>query len=248
MFSRCLGIECNIWRRAQNPTQLSHMLRGGGKQGTGYRGVMWQSLLNDPGDSVLGDYAPLIWLPRKAACFLFEYHANDFRVQVPQLPALPAPQDRDEYLDVHGLIKNSEIIALLGTLTVRKALKDDGHFRLFGTLSIGHEFHPGFQRVQCWPFKGLLYYGANRQDHVLVRPPNTDNFKLTPDSVWYCKVLLLFDVEANTDSGPKQYRCAYVSILEQQKARPDEYGAYDDLRQCGSRVIYEQVKEVAHWQ
>ena len=109
---------------------------------------MWQSLLNDPGDSVLGDYAPSIWLSRKTACFHFEYHANDFRVQVPQLPALPAPQDRDEYLDVHGLTKNSEIIALLDTLTVRKALKDDGHFRLLGTLSIGHEFHPGYQRVQ----------------------------------------------------------------------------------------------------
>lgn len=212
---------------------------------------MWQSLVDESGaNSVLGHYSPLIWLPRKTACFLFEYHANDFRIQVPQLPALPAPQDRDEFLDVHALMKNSEITALLGTLTVRKAMKDDGHFRLFGTLSIGHKLYPGCQRVQCWPFEQLLYYGANRQDHVLVMPPNTvaANFKLTPDSVWYCKVMLLFDVEAKTDSGQKQYQCAYVSILEQQKQRPDEYGAYDDLRQCGSRVIYEQMQEVAHWQ
>ncbi len=81
-------------------------------------------------------------------------------------------------------------------------------------------------------------------------PPNTvaANFKLTIDSVWYCKVMLLFYVEAKTDSGPKQYQCAYVSSLEQQKPRPDEYGAYYDLRQCGSRVIYEQMQEVAHWQ
>ncbi len=101
--------------------------------------MMWQSLLDEAGaHSVLGHYAPLLWLPRKTACFLFDYHANDFRIQVPQLPALPAPQDRDACRDVPDLMENSKITALLNTQTVRKALKDDGHFRLFGTLSIGH--------------------------------------------------------------------------------------------------------------
>jgi hypothetical protein len=203
-------------------------------------------MLSDDGDNagILGNYEILVWLPRKTALFLFEYHDKDFRATVPGLPPLPAPQDRDEFLDVHGIVKNEEIRDLLATLTVRDAAKDRGHFRLFGTLAIGHAVHPGAQRVQCWPFEELLYYGANRQDFVLVRPPGTvaDSFVATPDSVWYCKVLLLFDVEAETDSGPKEYQCAYVSLLEQQK--PREPDAYKDLRLCGSRVVYEQIDEV----
>jgi hypothetical protein len=245
-----LGIRVQYFEKGTEPDTVVAYAPRRWEAATGYRGVMWQALLDESCADVLGHYEPLIWLPRKTACFLFEYHDTDFRGKVPQLPALPAPQDRDEYLDVHKLLKNKEVTSLLQTLTVRKASKDDGHFRLFGTLSIGHPLHPGYQRVQCWPFKDLLYYGANRQNHVIVRPPNTvaANFKLTPDSVWYCKVLLLFYVEAITDSAPKQYRCADVSVLEQQKAKPDEYGAYDDLRQCGSRVIYEQIQEVGHWQ
>lgn len=210
----------------------------------GYRALMWQSLVTDGNAGVLGDYAPLVWLPRKAALFLFEFHDTDFRAQVPLLPPLPAPQDRDEYLDVHFLVKNREIRKLLDSLTVRPAAKDKGHFGLFGTLAIGHEVYTGYQRVQCWPFTKLLYYGANRQDFVIVRPPGTvpETFVLTPDSVWYCKTLLLFDMQSKTDSGFKEYQCAYVSVLNQMKPRmPDQY---EDLRLSGSRVIYEHTSEV----
>ncbi len=221
-------------------------LRGGGKKATGYRALLWPSMLSEEGENagVLGNYEVLIWLPRKTALFLFEYHDKDFRATVPGLPPLPAPQDRDEYLDVHGIVKNEEIRELLATLTVRDATKDRGHFRLFGTLVIGHVVHPGFQRVQCWPFEKLLYYGANRQDFVLVRPPETvaDNFTPTPDNLWYCKVLLFFDVEAETDRDSKEYQCAYVSLLEQQKTR--EPDAYKDLWLCGSRVVYDLISEV----
>ena len=108
---------------------------------------MWQSLLTSGYEGVLGDYEPLLWLPRKAAIFLFEYHDNDFRGKVPGLPALPAPQDRDEYLDVHAMLQNPELRALTRTWNVRPAMKDSGPFRLFGTLAIrvGHALHPGFQ-------------------------------------------------------------------------------------------------------
>ena len=143
-------------------------------------------------------------------------------------------------------MKNREIRKLLDSLTVRPAAKDKGHFRLFGTLAIGHEVYTGYQRVQCWPFTKLLYYGANRQDFVIVRPPGTvpETFVLTPDSVWYCKTLLLFqvDMQSKTDSGFKEYQCAYVSVLNQMKPRmPDQY---EDLRLSGSRVIYEHSSEV----
>ena len=221
---------------------LSHRLRGGGKHSTGYRALLWQSLLSS--DGVFGNYEPLVWLPRKAAIFLFEYHDGDFRGTVPGLPALPAPQDRDEYLDVHALVQKPELRALLRTLKERPAMKDQGHFRLFGTLELGHSEYPGLQRVQCWPFKELQYYGVNRQDFVFVRPPEAaaEGFTPTPDNVWYCKVLLLFDMEAETDSGPKEFQCAYVSLLQQLKPRlPDPY---TELRGFGSRVVYEHEKNV----
>ena len=66
----------------------------------------------------------------------------------------------------------------------------------------------------------------------------------TPDNIWYCKTLLLFDMEAETDIGPKTYRCAYVSLLEQLKPRqPDPYF---DLRKSGSRAIYEHDPNVRY--
>ena len=243
-FCRCLGIQCNIWGRAQDSTKLVHRLRGGGHNQTGYRGLMWQSLVTSGYAGIMGDYEPLLWLPRKAAIFLFEYHDNDFRGKVPGLPALPVPQDRDQYLDVHAMVDKPELRGLLRTLKERPAMKDSGHFRLFGTLEIGHTVYPGHQRVQCWPFPDLKYYHANRQDYVIVRPPEAAamGFTPTPDNVWYCKTLLLFDMEADTDSGPKTYQCAYVSLLEQLKARqPDPYAV---LKVAGSRVIYEHDPNV----
>jgi len=32
--------------------------------------------------------------------------------------------------------------------------------------------------------------------------------------VWFCRVLLLFKIKAQTDSGLKEFECAYVSVLE----------------------------------
>ena len=242
---RCLGIQCNIWGRARDSTQLVHRLRGGGQHLTGYRALMWQSLLSADTEGVLGIHEPLIWLPRKAAIFLFEYHDHDFRGKVPGLPALPAPQDRDQYLDVHAMLNKEQLRGLISTWNIRQAMKDRGHFRLFGTLAIGHALHPGVQRVQCWPFPDLQFYGANRQDYIIVRPPGAaQGFVPTPDNIWYCKTLLLFDMEAETDSGPKEYQCAYVSLLEQLKPRlPDKYA---DLRGSGSRVIYEHDPNVRY--
>jgi hypothetical protein len=53
---------------------------------------------------------------------------------------------------------------------------------MFGTLEIGHLEHLGVQRVQCWPFPELKYYGSNREDAVFVRPPGVENFELSPDN------------------------------------------------------------------
>jgi hypothetical protein len=55
-----------------------------------------------------------------------------------------------------------------------------------------------------------------RLDLVMIRPPGIDNgaFVVTPDSVWYARVLLLFSASAQTDTGSKSFDCALVSTLE----------------------------------
>ena len=71
------------------------------------------------------------------------------------------------------------------------------------------------QRVLSDPFAKKLGRGKapNRQDLVFVRPPDTGRFRLTMDSVWFCKVLLLFSFKSHTDSGIKEHNCAFVSVL-----------------------------------
>ena len=63
-------------------------------------------------------------------------------------------------------------------------------------------------------------------DLVLVRPPGVQpaEFVLTPDSVWHCRVLLLFSASALTDHGSKSFDCALMSTLE--ICRATEKGNY----------------------
>ena len=37
---------------------------------------------------------------------------------------------------------------------------------------------------------------------------------MTPESIWYARVLLLFSASAMTDTGSKSFDCALVSTLE----------------------------------
>jgi hypothetical protein len=39
------------------------------------------------------------------------------------------------------------------------------------------------------------------------------------DNAWYCRVLLLFKIKSQKDSGLKEFECAYVSVLEQYTGR-----------------------------
>ena len=50
----------------------------------------------------------------------------------------------------------------------------------------------------------------------MIRPPGIDNgaFVVSPDTVWYARVLLLFSASAMTDTGSKSFECALLSTLE----------------------------------
>ena len=120
-------------------------------------------------------------------------------------------------------------------------MKGSGHFRVFGTVAIGHELHKGLRACAVLAFKDMHYYGSNRQDFVFFRPPGIEEggFRLSPDNVWYCKVLLLFTIQAQTDinGSTADFECAFVSVMETMKPRDGDN--LSDLRERGLRVIYE---------
>ena len=60
----------------------------------------------------------------------------------------------------------------------------------------------------------------NCEDWGFIRPPGTPlaTFQLRMDTVWFCKVLLLFSCVSKDDNG-KLRECAYVSVLEEYKGR-----------------------------
>jgi hypothetical protein len=54
-----------------------------------------------------------------------------------------------------------------------------------------------------------------------VRPPDAGkDFRLSINTVWYCRVLLLFAYQTSTDSGIKRHECALVSLLWEYDADP----------------------------
>ena len=114
-------------------------------------------------------------------------------------------------------ILHTQVRALLDTLQVIPSAKNPGHLRIFSTLLIGHKKYAGEQRVSCWPFKTKQLQLSNRQDMVFVRPPGMPKgtFRLSIDSVWFCKVLFLFSFVSAHDQGRKQHDCAFVSVLEE---------------------------------
>ena len=83
-------------------------------------------------------------------------------------------------------------------------------------LVIGHKELPGCQRVMCR--HSLASYIGAGQDLVFVRLPGVRDFRL---SIWFCRVLLLFSFETETDTEIKRHKCAFVPVLwEYDEARP----------------------------
>jgi hypothetical protein len=54
-------------------------------------------------------------------------------------------------------------------------------------------------------------------DPVMIRPPGIGAFVVSPETVWYARVLLLFSASAmiiDTGSESKSFDCALVSTLK----------------------------------
>ena len=109
-----------------------------------------------------------------------------------------------------------QVNALLKTLELQESAQRKGHFALFNRLVIGHTKYNGVQQVYCNPFPAKPFHGSHLLDLIMIRPPGIDNgaFVVSPASVWYARVLLLFSAAAMTDSGSKSFDCALVLTLE----------------------------------
>jgi hypothetical protein len=112
-----------------------------------------------------------------------------------------------------------QVVALLVTLESQDSAKHKGHFALYNCLVLGHTKYSGVQRDYCNLFLAKQFHGSHSMDLVMVRPPGIDNgaFVVTPDSVWYARVLLLFSASAATESNGywiQLLRLCTVSTLE----------------------------------
>jgi hypothetical protein len=109
-----------------------------------------------------------------------------------------------------------QVNALLQTLQLQESPKRKGHVALYDCLVLGHTKNKGVQRISCNPFPAKPFYGSHHLDLVMIRPPGIDHgaFIISPSTVWYARVLLLFSASAVTDTGSKSFECALVSTLE----------------------------------
>jgi hypothetical protein len=120
--------------------------------------------------------------------------------------------------------------ALLQTLELQESAQRKGHFSLFNFMVLGHTKYRGVQRVYCNPFPTKMFYGSHRMDPVMIRPPGirVDNgaFVVSPESVWYARVLLLFSASVMTNTGSKSFHCALISTLETHDDPENGYYVY----------------------
>ena len=125
---------------------------------------------------------------------------------------------------------NLKIVARLETLESQDSARRKGHFALYNCLVLGHTKYSGVQRVYCNPFPAKTFHASHRMDFVMIRPPGIDNgaFVVSPDTVWYARVLLLFSASAATDTGSTSFDCALVWTLEfYDDTENDNYINYD---------------------
>ena len=230
----CSGIKCQIWERARVRSLMTHRLSGGGPHNLGYDAFPWEMIVHG-NCGEYGRYSELAVLPDKVSRYLFEFDSQNYTSF--NLPAIP-----DDEPNIHGLMTPeqvqyilhilhimcmyayyayTQVRSLLDTLQLLPSARHPGHLRIFSTLLIGHKKYAGEQRVSCWPFKKKQLQLSNRQDMVFVRPPGIPkgNFRLSMDSVWFCKILFLFSFVSANDHERKQHDCAFVSVLEEYTGR-----------------------------
>jgi hypothetical protein len=98
-----------------------------------------------------------------------------------------------------------QVQALLGTLELQDSARGKSHFSLYNCLVLGHTKYNGVQRLYSNPLPLKSFKGSHKLDPAMIAPPviEPEGFVVSPDSVWYARVLLLFSASPATDTGSK---------------------------------------------
>jgi hypothetical protein len=109
-----------------------------------------------------------------------------------------------------------QVSALLEKLEFQESARHKGHFALYNCLVLGHTKYNGVQLVYSNLFPAKPFHCSHRLDMVMIRQQgnNIGVFVVSPDTVWFAWVLLLFSASAMTDTGSKSFKCALVWTLE----------------------------------
>jgi hypothetical protein len=147
---------------------------------------------------------------------------------------------------LYALYRLLQVISLLQKLELQESAKRKGHFALFNCLVLGHTKYKDVQRICCIPFPNKMFYGSHRMDPVIIQPPGVDNgaFDVSPATVWYARVLLLFSASAVTNTGSKSFNCALISTLE--TFDDPENGNYSDYTYHCNYAHYAMIMAIMH--
>ena len=94
--------------------EITHNLRGGGKNNIGWGALMWQDMVGT-GEVRFGTLDILRYLPKKIANFMHEFYGKKGWFQSLNLPVLPSDRSR---IDVHAMLMPIHIACLLRRLQV----------------------------------------------------------------------------------------------------------------------------------
>ncbi len=111
-------------------------------------------------------------------------------------------------------------------MEIARISQEQGSFSLYNSLVLGHNKYNFVKRVYYSPFPGKKFHAIHHLDLVMIRQQGTNNggFVVSPDAVWYARVLLLFTASAPTNTGSKSFDCALVSTLESYNDRENDTG------------------------
>jgi hypothetical protein len=101
-------------------------------------------------------------------------------------------------------------------LELQDSAKRKVYSALFNCLVLGHTKYNCVQRVYCNPFPAKTFHGSHCFSFIMIGPQGVDNgsFVVSPDTLWYTRVFLLFSASAATDTGSKSFECILVMTLE----------------------------------
>jgi hypothetical protein len=219
-------LQCNLWRRAQTPHKMTHVLHGGCTFGhhNGFTALgktigTRKSTLRD--SAYVEEHTVLKYLRGKVACYLHDFRRHWFSSSKFRLPPTNGRHDQ---------LYEHQIRRLMRRVLQRTGPKGGGRglnrpeIQVFSRLDIGHKDFLGEQFVNCrW---SRSHHADVRMDPIFFIPPppfydgTLANFEPSLDTCWFGRVVLLCRFRVKTDMKDDKGRsvlmdcdCALIDCL-----------------------------------